>query len=182
MKKHGLILNIVTLAGLVVMVYFFFFKNTGIVYIDTNVLLEKYEGMKVARAEYEGKAKLWQANVDTLFADLDRDVRLYEKERSKMSKKEQELKEELLRNKQGQLSQYQEAMRQKAKEEEQKLTQTALNTVNDYIKEYGKKHNCKYILGANGSGNIVYAQETQNITDEILKGLNEEYMKGKGGK
>ena len=51
--------------------------------------------------------------------------------------------------------------------------------MNDYIKEYGKKHGYTFIIGATGAGNLVYANEARNITKEILKGLNEEYNKDK---
>jgi outer membrane protein len=65
----------------------------------------------------------------------------------------------------------------KAKEEEQKMTQTVLNEVNDYLKEYGEKHNYTFILGATGVGNIVYAKKSRDITEEILNGLNKLYKK-----
>jgi outer membrane protein len=94
-----------------------------------------------------------------------------------MSKKEIELKEELLRNKQQQLSQYQEAMKRKAAEEDQLMTQTVMNDINAYLEDYGKEAGFTYILGAAG-GNIVYAEDAQNITEQVLNGLNTEY-KGK---
>jgi outer membrane protein len=57
------------------------------------------------------------------------------------------------------------------------MTQSVLNLVNDYVKEYGKSKGYRYILGATGSGNLVYAQESYDITDDLVKGLNEEYIK-----
>jgi outer membrane protein len=92
-----------------------------------------------------------------------------------MTNKEKELKEELLRNKQMQINQYQEAIKLKAKDEEQLLTQTAVNAINDYIKKYGKSKGFKYVLGATGQGNILYADEAQDITEKIIEGLNKDY-------
>lgn len=169
------IFNGIVIATILVLVFFQFVKKDNTVYVDNNVLMRDYKGMQVMQAEYEKKAAVWQANVDTLITDWETELRSYEKERKSMTAKERELKEEILRNRQQQINQYREAMGQKAREEEQKMTQTVLNEVNDYIKEYGKKHGYKYILGATGNGNIVYAKEAHNITEDVLKGLNEEY-------
>jgi outer membrane protein len=176
MKKATLIFNILVILAIATLTWLHF-RADKIAYVDTNVLMQKYEGMKKARAEYEVKAKQWQANSDTLMKEFEAELKNYEKERSRMTKKEQELKEELLGNKQQQISKYRQATQMKAKEEEQKLTQTVVNTVNDYINEYGKKHGYKYILGANGSGSLLYAEKKNEITDIILEGLNKEYKK-----
>ncbi|MFH2144263.1 MAG: OmpH family outer membrane protein [Bacteroidota bacterium] len=175
MKKVNAYLGIVAIIATAVLYYFHFFSGQQVVYIDTNVLLEEYYGMADAQAEYSTKASEMNAQVDTLMNMLENDIKAYEKERSGMSEKERELKEELLRNKQYQMMQYQEATKRKLADEEQVATQTVLNEVNDYINEYGKKHGYRYILGANGSGNLVYAEEAYNITEQVLEGLNSEY-------
>ncbi len=171
------IFNAVVIIAIFVLAYFQFVKNDQVVYVDNNVLMREYKGMQFMRTEYEKKAVVWQANIDTLITNWEAELHSYEKERNSMSSKERQLKEELLRSRQQQINQYREAMAQKAREEEQKMTQTVLNEVNDYIKEYGKRKGYKYILGATGSGNIVYAKDANNITDDVLKGLNEEYEK-----
>ncbi len=169
----------VAIVIMLVAIGFLFFqqyeKDSKTVYVDTGIILTKYKGMKDARVKIEQQTTIMNANVDSLFADFDKEIKSYEKERSKMSKKERQLKEEILRNKQQQLLGYQEATQKKIQEEEQKLTQTPVNEINDYISEYGKKYNCTMILGANGSGNILYAEDAVNITDEILEGLHKEY-------
>ncbi len=122
-------------------------RKEKIVYVEVGRLMQEYKGMKEARAEFEKKSAQWQANADTLIGQFQEELKSYEKERSGMSKKEKELKEELLHNKQNQISQYREAIKLKAKDEEQQLTQTAINAINDYIKEYGKSKGYKYVGG-----------------------------------
>ncbi len=103
------------------------------------------------------------------------ELKQYEKERSKYSKKELKLKQELLGNKQQQINNYQQAIQQQIKEEDQKSTQTVINDINDYIKEYGKKEGYRIIFGASGSGNIMYAEESSDLTEKVLEGLNAEF-------
>ena len=176
MKKNT-IFNAIVITAILVLAFFQFVRNDKVVYIDTNVLMNEYKGMQVMKAEYQEKAAVWQSNIDTLITDWETELRSYEKERKSMTAKERQLKEELLGNRQQQINQYREAMGAKAREEEQKMTQTVLNEVNDYIKEYGKKHGYKYILGATGAGNLVYAKEAYNITEDVMVGLNKEYVK-----
>lgn len=175
MKKLQMIINVVLIAGLLGLAGYYMIKKDKTVYVDINKLMQDYKGMKAARAEYEEKAASWQANADTLIAQFQEELKTYEKERGNMSRKERELKEELLRNKQVQINQYQEAIQLKARDEDQALTQNVINAVNDYIKEYGKERGYKYILGATGQGNIVYANDAYDITEEVTEGLNKEW-------
>lgn len=50
--------------------------------------------------------------------------------------------------------------------------------INQYIKDYGKQNDYSYILGADGSGAVMYANEGDNITDEIKRYINERYRGG----
>src|SRR5690606_31481631 len=47
--------------------------------------------------------------------------------------------------------------------------------INQYIEDYGKDHNYLYILGANGSGSILYAKERHDLTQELINYINEKY-------
>lgn len=156
---------------------FISFKSSELVYVDINKLLEGYKRTKVVRAEFEAKAKTMNANVDSLMNDWQNEIKKYEKERIGMSAKELKLKQELLSNKQNQINNYQEAIQKKLQEEDKKVTQTVINDINDYVKDYGKKHNYDIIFGASGSGNIMYAKENTDLTNVILQGLNKEFEK-----
>lgn len=174
MNKLTLPIAIIALAASV----FAIFKtstSSDQVYVDVNKLLEGYKRTKVVKSEFEAKAKTLNANVDSLMTDWQKELKSYEKERSKMSKKELELKQQLLSNKQQQINNYQQAIQKQIQEEDKKSTQTVINDINDYVKEYGKKNNHKIIFGASGSGNIMYADEATNLTEKILTGLNAEF-------
>ena len=151
------------------------YQSTNLVYVDVNKLLESYKRTEIVRSEFEKKAKTLQSNVDSLILGWQEDLKTYEKERSKMTKKEISLKQELLNNKQQQISSYQQAIQKQIQEEDKKATQTVINDINDYVKEYGKKKGYKIIFGASGSGNIMYADEGIDLTEKILEGLNNEF-------
>lgn len=152
-------------------------SSSELVYVDVNKLITGYSKTKIAKAEFDKKANLMKANVDSLISNWQNELKSYEKERTTLSPKELKLKQELLSNKQQQINGYQEAIQKKIQEEDKKVTQTVINDINDYIKEYGKKHNYKIIFGASGGGNIMYADDSTDLTEEVLKGLNAEYDK-----
>ncbi|MEO1254184.1 MAG: OmpH family outer membrane protein, partial [Bacteroidota bacterium] len=89
----GLFVIIVVLQS--ISLYNTYFTPT-VVYVDSSQLLENYEGMKVARQAFQQKAAQWQANIDTLKLELDREIKKYESEKKNMSAKERELNEKLI--------------------------------------------------------------------------------------
>jgi len=181
--KNQKVINVILLLLIIsVATSFFVIKpaNSQIAYVETGVLLQQYEGMKKARIEFEKKSKELTAGADSLIAKFEEDLKAYEKGRKKMTTKERELKEELLQVRQQQIGNYQKSLQKKLQQEEQTLTQTHVNRINDYLKEFGKDQGYTYILGANGSGNVVYAKDGLNITQEVLDGLNASYKQENG--
>lgn len=47
--------------------------------------------------------------------------------------------------------------------------------INAYAVEYGETNNYQYIFGANGDGSVMYADEGQDITSELLEFINKKY-------
>ena len=92
-----------------------------------------------------------------------------------MTDKELELKKELLSNKQDRINRYQEAIQKQIREEDQKVTQTVINDINDYITDYGKSHGYRIIFGASGKGSIMFAGKEADLTEDVLRGLNKQF-------
>jgi outer membrane protein len=165
------------LTGIVItflLLSFFVFPSQKIGYVDSTRLLNGYKAMVEARKEFEKKQANWNANVDTLMKDVQDAIKKYEKTAATGTDKEKQLSKELITGKQKQLYDYQNATRQNASQEEQRLTQNVLTTVNAYLLRYGKKHHYKMILIA-ANGNIAYADADMDITDKIVEELNKEY-------
>ena len=64
-------------------------------------------------------------------------------------------------------------------EEEQVMYRQVLNEVMDYLKEYNAEYNYKYIFSNSFGGVLLYTDNTLNITQDVLKGLNESYAESK---
>lgn len=166
------ILNLLAIITLSVIV---FNNNQKVVYVDSSKLLNNYKGMQAARAAYQTKAGAWKSNIDTLASEVQQLIFKYEKESASLTIKERQLSQELIRNKQKQLADYQQAMNTQAQQEDARMTGDIVVQVNSYLKKYGESKGYTVILAATAYGNLAYADEGLDITDEVLEGLNKEY-------
>lgn len=175
MGKIHFAVSAVNLLGLIVVIVLQFQNGQQLVYVDSNKLISGYQGMVDARKVYQEKATSWKANIDTLTSEVQRQIMDYEKTSARMSVKEKQLSEELIRTKQKQLYEYQQAMNSQAQQEDSKMTGEVLTQINAYIKKLGESNGYKIILAATEYGNLAYADEALDITDIVLEGLNKEY-------
>ena len=131
-----------------------------ICYINPNKLLQGYRGATAQHELFQAKAQGWQQRVDSLGLEL-----------QALSKAPAAIRA----TKEQQLLRYRDAIQQQAQQENQRLTKAVLDEINAYLKQYGKDHGYTFILGATDGGNIVYAAEGTDISDDVLKGLNAAY-------
>lgn len=72
-----------------------------------------------------------------------------------------------------------DAARQRLAMEEQQLSDQysadIWKEINTGIAAYGKDHGYDFILGASGDGSLMYANEAENVTKEVVAYLNERY-------
>jgi outer membrane protein len=176
--KNGIVfkaLVVVNTVLIVVLGFFYFSSKPKVVYVDSAKLLNNYKGMQNARASYQKKAGAWKANIDTLASEVQQQIFKYEKESSGMSVKERQLSQELIRTKQKQFADYQQATNSQAQQEDAKMTSDVITQVNAYLKKYGESHGYTIILAATEYGNLAYADESLDITEVVLEGLNKYY-------
>ena len=171
--------HVLLIAAVLFLLSIFIFRSEKIAYVDSGKILNDYKGSAEAKKAYESKAKVWQANIDTLTGEVKTAIQKYEKSIATMTKKEQELSRQLIQTKQRQLADYQHGIQENAKQEDGKLTQSIVAQINAYLTKYGKEHNYKLILIANQSGTIAYAREGLDITSDVIDGLNKEYVPNK---
>jgi len=164
----------ITIVG-IFLYHTFFHKEVKLAYIRTAVLLNDYEGMKMANEQFNKEVQVVQANIDTL-------KRRYEQ----LKKKESEITADKKTDwtKQLAISEYEynnyRATAQKQMEERKIALRTEVgNQINLFIQDYGKEHNYKIIFGTTNEGNILYGEEQEDLTEIILEKLNENYKKRK---
>ena len=171
--------HVISALLIIFLVFNYFFNNDKIAYVDSGRIFNEYKGSSEAKKAFQVKAKVWQGNIDTLTNEVKGAIQKYEKSIATMTPKEQDLNKQLIQAKQKQLSDYQRAIQENAKTEDEKLTAHIVSEINAYLLKYGKQHHYKMILIANQSGTIAYARDGLDITAEVIDGLNNDYLADK---
>ena len=135
-------------------------SNQNMRYINSNKLLQTYHGAQAQHELFQAKSRNWQQSIDSLSTEL------HLLNKSSLA---------IRTAKERQLLRYRNAIDLQAQQENQRLTRTVVEEINAYIKQYGKDKGYAFIFGATENGNIVYAAPSTDITEEVLKGLNEQY-------
>ncbi|NVO83693.1 OmpH family outer membrane protein [Hymenobacter terrestris] len=145
-----------------------------VAYVETNRLLEEYQGMKDASKRLEAKARGWEAQNKKLVTSFQTAVQQYQQKAEGMSAEQRAATEQQLQAQQMKVGQEQERLQSQAQQEQAKLNDQVMGRVNKQIEKYGKANGYRLIL-ATGAGNIAYGRKDLDITTPVLKYLNKEY-------
>lgn len=160
-------------------------KASKIVYINSDVLNEKYEYVKELTSAAQSKQQHLEGIYQTKAQKLQQDYADFQQKASQglLSENQTTAAQEDMMKRKEELDQM-ESQLQTMMEEIQKSNEEVRKTVVDYIKEYNKKGKYNYILTyTSGPGGVVIlANDSLDITNEIVEGLNDQYRAKKGKK
>ena len=76
---------------------------------------------------------------------------------------------------------YQEQLGQQMRGEEAKMNADLYENVSDYLRDYGLNKNLQLVLTYTKGSGVLYANDSLDITDQIIVGLNEKYSEEQDG-
>jgi outer membrane protein len=147
-------------------------------YVRSQELIENYAGTVEARQSFQKKKLSMMANVDSLRVNFERARIAYIDKSGSLSRAQRVAKEEELANQQNQFYQYKAAIDARISEEDKEMMTGVLNQINSFVEEYAKKNGVDVLLGTTMSGSLLYGNQSMDITEPLLKTLNDKY-KGK---
>ena len=151
-----------------------------IVFVDSDSLLNQYEYFKVLKTKMEAKGKAADADLKAKGQAFQRDMQQYQSQAQGMTGEQRAAAEERLARKQQELQTYQQNAGMAFQNEQAKEQEALYNKVADYLKGYAKDKGYKMVLKyQKGMGDILFADESLDVTKEVIKGLNEAYAKEK---
>ena len=168
MKSIILSIFAIVLAGFSV---FYSMKNQPrMAYLEMGKI---YEGFKLKK-EFETKLKssenIYAHQLDSvkfLISELYNELK-NQKDMDKIKLEKLQQLERVFQHK----SQQQEESQQRITAD---YTEKIWKRINGYVEEYGKSRNYQYIFGANGMGSIMYGNNADNITEEMMAYINSKY-------
>lgn len=152
-----------------------------VAYVDTDSVLAKYEmakDMEVALKDYQKKIENEFASKQKQFEN---DYTNYMKNGANLTLTQQKETEKKLQQRSTELQQLQPKLMTQLQERQIADNKKLLDAVYAFIRDYNKKHQQFDVIFAKSyiSSPVLYIDESMNITDEIIKGLNEEYREYK---
>jgi len=150
-------------------------------YVDTTKVIQDYKEMKDVESKFEARRDSLTQLITGPQQQFQQEVQEYQQNMNSMSATQRQAKEQELQQKGQRLQQQQQMIGQQLRNDSDAAIDGVVEKVKDFVAEYGKENGYTYIFGSNESANIMYAKEGLDITDDILKELNESYG-GKSGK
>ncbi len=155
-------------------------SKESIVFVNSDSLLNNYEYFKQLRTTFEQKSKKAQTDLQSKGAAFQREVAAYQKSAPTLSADQRAATEERLARKQQELAAYNQNAGNALANEEAAENEKLYNKVADYLKKYGKGKGYKLVLTYSKSNpTILFADESLDVTKEVVSGLNAEYKKEK---
>ncbi len=142
-------------------------------YVDNDILMKNYEGLQTANKDYQSRLQklqdIWQKKGQAFQTK----VQAFQKKAGRLSKSAQKEQREALLKEQQQLQQTQRLQQSLLVQQRKHASDSIEKIIKNEIKTYAEAHNYVYVFGANPDDNILYAQESKNITQDILTKLND---------
>ena len=144
-------------------------------FVDNSVLINEYQERKDVEANLNTKIEAFKSRTDSLRSAFELEIKEAELKARKMSQSAIQKLSQELQQKEQLLSQRVQFEQQQIAQESQKLNDSIINRVKAFVQDYGKSNNFNFILGSNEAGSVLYGEEASDLTQDILKALNENY-------
>jgi outer membrane protein len=157
--------------------------NSNVVYVNIDSVVSKYQMALDLSDEITKKGKQYESELATKTKNLQAGVQNLNYKAQKgleLRSKLEEMGQQLQVEEQN-LYKLRDSYAMQIQEENAVMLRQVLHSIMEYLKEYCKDKNYHYIMGNSFDGKILYANETLDITTDVLKGLNEKYNAEKSG-
>ena len=144
-------------------------------FVDNSVLINEHQERKDVEASLNTKIEAFKTRTDSLRSAFELEIKEAELKARTMSQSAIQTLSQELQQKEQLLSQRVQFEQQQIAQESQKLNDSIINRVKAFVQDYGKSNNFNFILGSNEAGSVLYGEEASDLTQDILKALNENY-------
>ncbi|MDR2423714.1 MAG: OmpH family outer membrane protein [Prevotellaceae bacterium] len=155
---------------------------SDIAFIKVDSVIQNYDMYHDLKAEFEKEAKKLEAEFDIKVKAFENDYKKHMEKREKMlltRSQEQEEEAQLMMRQQELRDKIAPKLQADLTEKQNVFTNTVIDAVMKYINKYNEEK--KYALILNGSA-VLTGHPSMDITSEVLKGLNQEYIASKATK
>ncbi|MBE6233941.1 MAG: OmpH family outer membrane protein [Bacteroidales bacterium] len=155
-----------------------------IVYIDLDRILMEYDMANDLRSVVETKVQNIQAEVNRKGKKLENDIKAFQEKLDKglMVRSVAEVQGQKLQQQEAEFNNYAAQKQAEIQEEQVVMMNQLADAIKTFLDKYNEEKQYAMIITNNGGAPVITADQTLNITEDVLAGLNEEYIKSKNEK
>ncbi len=155
-----------------------------IVYVDLDRILMEYDMANDLRSVVETKVQNIQAEVNRRGQKLEKEVTAYQEKIQKglMTRSVAETQGQKLQQQEIDFNNYAAQKQQEIQEEQLVMMNQLGDAIQTFITKYNEEKQYSMILTNSGGAPVITADPSLDITEDVLAGLNEEYIKTKNQK
>ena len=145
-------------------------------YVDIDTLEANYDYFKKKKAEFEGRQKSIDAELERLANGLQNDyINLQKKaEKGELTQAQGEAAQQSLMKRQQELELKRQNMAEKYMKDQEAFNKEIHDNLHAYIEKYNEEKGYDYILSYSKDGSILFANKELDVTADIIKGMNSE--------
>jgi len=149
-------------------------------YVDTSKLSKEYEAFKDLDSQSKVKQEEMGRELEGKVQQLKLDYASAQSEAAAKGPQWAQLKAQELQKREQDLNAMQQGMMKQLQDEFGVKNDSAVSKMKKYVANYGKKKGYDYIYGTgDASVSIMYAKDGYDITNEVIKELNDNYKGSK---
>lgn len=157
-------------------------KNAGelrLAYVNTDSLIEKYEYHQALKAKLEKRAENIESDLANKSKAFQENITILEQQAANMSPQQIQQAQAELQQKQQELMMYRDEQSQVLVQEERELTLLLKADMDQLLDSLKVEMGYDFIFSFDPTSSVLAANPEWDITDIVVKGLNEAYAKNK---
>ena len=152
-------------------------QSQKIGYVDNSILINDYQEKKDIEMKLQGKISAYEKRRDSLSQVFQLEVKEAELKSRKMSQANLQKLQQELQQKNQLITQRLQFEQQQISQESQSQNDSLIKKVRSFVEGYGNTNGYSFILGSNEAGSVMFGKEELDLTQTILKALNQAYKK-----
>jgi outer membrane protein len=153
--------------------------SLNIAFVNSDTVSKYYEFAKKIQKTLTTKRSEAEGQIKSKYFAYESLVQEFEKASPIMGDREKMEKAQKIRLLEQEIMQVEQQLSDQVSRQELELTQSYIVKTNDYMQEIGKTLGYDYVMSYRIGGAMLYANESHDITTEIIKLLNERYESSK---
>jgi outer membrane protein len=190
MKNLSLILNGVLIVAVGILYYMHFQekksgasfdskKPSQIVFVNSDSLLANYAYIIDAKKELDDRHQKAEADFNAKGEAFQNKVKGFQERAKAMTPDQIQATEKALKDEEEMLMDYKQKLSASLSEKGQEIDDKLFTAIREYLKKNVGGKNYNYVLGYTKGGGILFANDSLDITQSLLEGLNKEYKEKK---